>query len=691
MTFIPLTGASSGGSKPSNWTVRERLRNITKALTAGSSLDLRFAEKFFYQNDALYPAMELMATHSRTSSAWYPNWDFKSGSEVGRLVEYGADERRYGDYGALDEGASTNQIRNPRGEGAEAGTPGTLPTNWTLSMPGISGEVIGTGTENGWPYLDYKVAGTPTGDGFLFFEPSTQIAAASGEDWTESVGMKLVGGDLTNMDGIRVVMFERSGAGSNLAAQQSVETVVDSAHKRYFHTATLSNGSTSYVQPALEMKWVGSGAVDFTLRIYAPQLEQSATPTSPVLPTVGTPAAATRAADIVTGVDTGRTSRGWLDTEWDYSNGGKAGDLLEYLPGVPRVGPVGLVVEPNSTNQLRNPRGEGAVAGVLGSGGSLPTYWGESGSLEVIGAGIENGTPYTDVRFTGTNFPGVRFEDLSQVSAAQGEDWSLSVGLQIIAGNTSNISELQLRIRERGSGGYGSQTLGSLEASKLDAEHRRFFTTYTVADAGTTSVVPWLYIDDDGGAVDITLRIFAPQLEQRVRPTSVILPEIGSPAAATRAAERPSIDVSSILGAAHSLFVEFALLVPADGTSRYAIGLSTGATTNAIGLGVKSDDELGNYVGAGGVTQTSDKSGSPVDTGGLYRVAIGVAQDDVYTAYSLGSPSVDTSVDMPDFSSAAILYLGDINSAGEAAPVIIRRLSYTNYRLPDAALDALVA
>ena len=195
-------------------------------------------------------------------------WDFTSGGTVGTLTEYASGVAAiHPTAGLLVEESTTNEIRNPRCEGAAAGSPGTLPTNWTFSMPSITGEVIGSGTEDGWPYLDYKVAGTPTGDGFMFFEPSTQIAAVSGETWTESVNMKLVGGDLTNMDGIRVVMFERSSGGSNLGAQQSDPIVVDSTNKRYFHTATLSNGSTAYVQPALEMEWDGAGAVDFTLRI----------------------------------------------------------------------------------------------------------------------------------------------------------------------------------------------------------------------------------------------------------------------------------------------------------------------------------------------------------------------------------------------------------------------------------------
>src|SRR5262249_49436220 len=56
-----------------------------------------------------------------------------------------------------------NQLRNPTAAGAVPGSPGTLPTNWRQGggTGGLTQTVVGTGTENGIPYLDYRLQGTP--------------------------------------------------------------------------------------------------------------------------------------------------------------------------------------------------------------------------------------------------------------------------------------------------------------------------------------------------------------------------------------------------------------------------------------------------------------------------------------------------------------------------------------------------
>jgi hypothetical protein len=51
--------------------------------------------------------------------------------------------------GLLIEESRTNSIRNNTMVGAVAGTPGTLPTNWSESLGGVTRQVVGTGTTNG--------------------------------------------------------------------------------------------------------------------------------------------------------------------------------------------------------------------------------------------------------------------------------------------------------------------------------------------------------------------------------------------------------------------------------------------------------------------------------------------------------------------------------------------------------------
>jgi len=140
-----------------------------------------------------------LATVTRASKAWDPGaWDFTSGGTVGALVEYAANTARTTSAGLVVEEGSTNENRNPRAEGATVGvlgSGGAMPTNWAAS--GGTREVIGTGTDDGWPYLDLKITGSSNCT--IYTEGSSVISAASGEDWTASCGFKVVAGSLTNV------------------------------------------------------------------------------------------------------------------------------------------------------------------------------------------------------------------------------------------------------------------------------------------------------------------------------------------------------------------------------------------------------------------------------------------------------------------------------------------------------------
>ncbi|MFW6300528.1 MAG: hypothetical protein ACOC20_06370, partial [Oceanicaulis sp.] len=145
-------------------------------------------------------------------------------------------------------------------------------------------------------------------------------------------------------------------------------------------------------------------------------------------------------------------------------------------------------------------------------------------------------TPYAEIRFeaSGTTVIGVRLESAAYVAASQGQSWTLAAGLRQVGGSLTNIDGIEIRIRER-AGGYGSQGRIFVALGDLGS-HRRWFISHTIADAGTTHIDPFIYVDT-GGAADITLRIYAPQLEQKSYPTSSILPPVGTLGEATREAE----------------------------------------------------------------------------------------------------------------------------------------------------------
>jgi len=224
----------------------------------------------------------------------------------GALVAAGNDQPRFdwtnGKRQLLLEGASTNTIRNNTALGVVSGVVGSggaAPTNWTTFATGLTCTITGVGNLDGIDYVDIRFQGT-TGDAngvVVAFEGQTSIAAATGEIWSISAYLALVGGSLTSAVSARFALRE-GASGGTLTAQQAggdIRPQLSAAPKRIGYAGTLAGGaSTAFVQPRIHVNVASGVAMDFTLRIGVPQCEKSQLPTS-VIRTVGT--AVTRAAD----------------------------------------------------------------------------------------------------------------------------------------------------------------------------------------------------------------------------------------------------------------------------------------------------------------------------------------------------------------------------------------------------------
>ena len=268
------------------------------------SLDLRFAD-----NKSLVDAVTgaSLITFTRASSGTYVDSAGVLQTAATDVPRFDHDPTTGESLGLLPEEQRTNSIRNNTMVGAVAGTPGTIPTNWgdVPTSNGLNRQIVGIGTQNGITYIDIRYSGTTTATSTTVTqpEPSSATVAANGQSWTASSWLALVGGSTSGLTVIQRVTG-RSAVGGFL---ENTDTTValSSTLTRYVASITMANALTLRVSSDIVLSYSSGAAIDITLRIGLPQLEQGATVSS-VIPT--TTAAATRSADVASVGGTAFTS-----------------------------------------------------------------------------------------------------------------------------------------------------------------------------------------------------------------------------------------------------------------------------------------------------------------------------------------------------------------------------------------------
>ena len=350
---------------------------------------------------------------------------------------------------------------------------------------------------------------------------------------------------------------------------------------------------------------------------------------------------------------------------------------------------LGLLVEEQRTNSIRNNTMVGAVAGTPGT---LPTNWGATttgGGLtrQIVEIGTVDGINYIRFRITGTTNASSVFFNVStfdSTAASTGQTWTVSAYYRLQAGSLTGVT-LQHELARFGPSYLGSTVLPFTLGSGL-LSRQRYSLTSTVSDATLTGINYGfrLLVPTNGTVVDFTVDIGLPQLEQGAFATSPILT---STAAVTRSA-----DVASITGANFSSWYrQDEGTVFADVTVRpdgLVCNFDDGSFNNrkpqiAIGAGASCDVA---YVTTGS-TVASFLQGSTSNQRNL--IATAYATDNYGFTSNGATPAQDSLGAVP--STVTTLRFGRFHNGIVPLYGTIRRLVYWGQRLANSTLQGITS
>ena len=353
---------------------------------------------------------------------------------------------------------------------------------------------------------------------------------------------------------------------------------------------------------------------------------------------------------------------------------------------------LGLLIEEARTNSLRNSQAGGSTVGThtggSGAGGVLPTNWIWTAAgldLDVVGTGTEDGLSYIDIRFYGTtnsSSAALGYEAQSQIVAENGQTWSASHYVRTVAGDLTNITQVATQIRQNNS---STQVAGTSTAFTPTASYQRATATTTIADATVDRVVERLiFTFSSGVAIDLTLRIAAPQLELGAFPTSYIPT---TTAAATRSVDVAVVESPNFAGSSNNeestLLGEyiFGNSVP----SIRMLQLDNGANDERLCLALTSSSTPQNFGQTGGsTTLASSPDTGEITVGDVYKTGAAFAANNMIAASNGTLGILDSSGAMPAGP------LGRLTVSGTTARGHwIRKIAYYPKRLTNALLEQL--
>jgi len=368
----------------------------------------------------------------------------------------------------------------------------------------------------------------------------------------------------------------------------------------------------------------------------------------------------------------------------------------------------GILIEPATTNYQRNGNFSGAVVGVIGSGGALPTNWFASTfastnlNTEIVGFGEEDGVPYIDVRVSGTSNGTsytLQFETNTNAVAVQNEVWTLSVFTRLVGGSHNGLpsAAATVYINTYTAAGAFDAVTTAVHAKDFTPTSRPLLTqrqwkTRSLGSATTARVnggVFWTVTN--GAAIDCTMRFAAPQLEKRYGPTS-IAKATGSNA--SRGNDFLSYPVGGGVSQAEGTVVAectpAAALIAESSFSKHVFVITNGTSNNRL---------IPAYFQSGVVASFSDSNGSSSNAVGLPSQNIVDSTVKIASGWERGVLGIEctgftgaSDVDGVAFTSEPnVIYIGQSYLGAASLNGCVREVSVYNKRMGGSAMQRAIA
>lgn len=184
----------------------------------------------------------------------------------------------YGQNGPTQQ-TITNALRNSTMVGAVP--PSTQPTNWDPgAAAGLTVTIVGTGVESSLSYVDVRFAGTTNTTSFGYaLDTTTGIPAVQNQTWTFAPYTRLMAGGWTNVSSVAMRLRSFSSVPTALSTNDVIvanPSTAPLATQRTAQTWTIPDATAASIRPILVFNFLSGVAVDFTIRIGAPQVERGA-------------------------------------------------------------------------------------------------------------------------------------------------------------------------------------------------------------------------------------------------------------------------------------------------------------------------------------------------------------------------------------------------------------------------------